>query len=98
MIVYDMFDLSGRTALVTGGSQGLGKAMARGFAQAGADVVICSRSEDKLQAALDEILDGTDRKGAYFVADLSRRQGSAELAQACLEKMGRVDILVNNAG
>ena len=50
-----LFDLSGRVALVTGGSKGLGKAMARGFAEAGADVVIASRHEDELKAALAEI-------------------------------------------
>ena len=50
-----LFDLSGRVALVTGGSKGLGKAMALGFAQAGADVVISSRHENELQAAAREI-------------------------------------------
>src|SRR5262245_26662841 len=50
-----MFDLTGKAALVTGGSKGLGKAMARGLAEAGADVVISSRHEDELRAALDEV-------------------------------------------
>ena len=50
-----LFDLSGRAALVTGGSKGLGKAMALGFAQAGADVFISSRHENELQAAAREI-------------------------------------------
>ena len=54
------FDLSGRVALVTGGSKGLGKAMALGFAQAGADVVISSRHEKELVAAVKEIRSGTD--------------------------------------
>lgn len=98
MSILDQFSLAGRVALVTGGSQGLGKAMARGFAEAGADVVICSRREDKLKTALDEILAGTGRKGEFIVADLATREASAALAAAALEKMGRVDILVNNAG
>jgi NAD(P)-dependent dehydrogenase (short-subunit alcohol dehydrogenase family) len=94
----DLFDLSGRVALVTGGSKGLGKAMARGFALAGADVVISSRNADELQKAMAEILDGTERHGVSIVADLARREDSERLAQSALEKLGRVDILVNNAG
>ena len=92
------FDLSGKVALVTGGSKGLGKAMARGFAEAGADVVISSRHENELRAALDEILQGTGRRGRYVVADMSRRAEATRLAKTALELMGRVDVLVNNAG
>jgi len=61
---HDLFNLSGKVALVTGGSKGLGKAMARVFSQAGADVVISSRTEGDLRAALDEVLTGTGRKGS----------------------------------
>ncbi len=93
-----IFDLTGKVALVTGGSKGLGKAMARGLAEAGADVVISSRHEDELRRALDEILSGTGRRGKYVVADLSRRDEAKRLAKAALDQMGRVDILVNNAG
>ena len=59
----NLFDLTGKVALVTGGSKGLGKAMARGLALAGADIAICSRSEAELKPALEEILAGTGRKG-----------------------------------
>ena len=93
-----LFDLSGRVALVTGGSKGLGKAMARGFARAGADVVISSRHQDELDRALVEILEGTDSKGLALVADLTRREEAEDLARRTLEAMGRVDVLVNNAG
>ncbi len=93
-----LFDLSGRVALVTGGSKGLGKAMARSFAEAGADIVISSRHEDELAPALAEITQGTTSKGCYFVADMTNRDDVNRLAQQALEKMGRVDILVNNAG
>jgi NAD(P)-dependent dehydrogenase (short-subunit alcohol dehydrogenase family) len=92
------FDLSGRAALVTGGSKGLGLAMARIFAQAGADVVISSRHENELQAALKEILAGTTSRGAYFVADMARRDEARRLAEQATAAFGRVDILVNNAG
>jgi NAD(P)-dependent dehydrogenase (short-subunit alcohol dehydrogenase family) len=97
-MAQNLFNLAGRVALVTGGSKGLGKAMARAFAEAGADVVICSRHENELQSALKEILDGTGRKGRYVVADMRQRDDVKRLARAALEQMGRVDILVNNAG
>jgi len=93
-----LFDLTGRVALVTGGNKGLGKAMARGFAEAGADVLIASRHGDELRAALDEILTGTGRRGAYIVADMSNRDDVQKMAQTAIGTMGRVDILVNNAG
>jgi NAD(P)-dependent dehydrogenase (short-subunit alcohol dehydrogenase family) len=94
----NLFKLGGKVALVTGGSKGLGKAMARGLAEAGADVVISSRHEEELRPALEEILKGTGRRGQYVVADMARRDDVARLARTALDKMGRVDILVNNAG
>ncbi len=94
----DTFNLKGRVALITGGSKGLGKAMARGFALAGADIVISSRHENELQTALSEITAGTQARGAYCVADMFQRSESARLAAFAAEKMGRVDILINNAG
>jgi NAD(P)-dependent dehydrogenase (short-subunit alcohol dehydrogenase family) len=94
----DLFNLKGKVALVTGGSKGLGKAMARGLAEAGADIVVSSRHENELKPALEEILQGTERKGRYFVADMSRRAEVLRLARTALEEMGRIDILVNNAG
>src|SRR4029079_2682038 len=94
----DLFDLTGRVALVTGGNKGLGKAMARGLAEYGADVVIASRHELELKAALDEILAGTGRRGAYCVADMASRADVKNLAPVALDTTGQVDILVNNAG
>ena len=93
-----LFDLSGRVALVTGGSKGLGKAMARGFAEAGANVVISSRHEAELKAAAAEIAAGTKAKVVYFVADMTNRADVRKLADSALAAMGKVDILVNNAG
>lgn len=97
-MALDIFNLTGKTALVTGGSKGLGKAMARGLAQAGADVIISSRHEDELRPALDEILQGTSRHGHFIVADMSRRDEVHQLARSALERMGHIDILINNAG
>jgi NAD(P)-dependent dehydrogenase (short-subunit alcohol dehydrogenase family) len=93
-----LFDLTGKVALVTGGNKGLGKAMARGFAEAGADIVIASRHEEELKSALDEILSGTGRSGVYFVADMANREDVKRLAKSAAEQMGKIDILVNNAG
>jgi len=94
----DIFKIKDRVALVTGGSKGLGKAMARGLAEAGADIIISSRHEEELRPALDEILKGTGRRGIFVVADMAKRSDVKRLADTALEKMGRVDILVNNAG
>jgi NAD(P)-dependent dehydrogenase (short-subunit alcohol dehydrogenase family) len=98
MNVNHLFDLTGKVALVTGGSKGLGKAMARALAEAGADIIISSRTESELRKALDEILTGTGRKGKYIVADMTQREDVKRLAKAAIEFLGRVDILVNNAG
>lgn len=93
-----LFDLSGRVALVTGGSKGLGKSMARIFAEAGADVVISSRHENELKPALEEILAGTNCRGKYVVADMTKRADGDRLAKEALAAMGRVDIVIDNAG
>src|SRR5947199_10817 len=91
----NLFDLTGKVALVTGGSKGLGKAMARGLAEAGADVVISSRHEEELRPALDEILQGTGRRGKLVVADMGRREDVDRLARTALDQMGRFGIMVN---
>lgn len=97
-MALEIFNLAGKVALVTGGSKGLGLAMARGLAEAGADIVISSRHENELRGALDDILRGTGRRGCFVVADMGRREDVNKLAKNALDKMGRVDILVNNAG
>ena len=93
-----LFDLTGRVALVTGGSKGLGKAMAAIFAEAGAAVVISSRHEHELQAAAGEIRAARGARVEYVVADMTRRDDVRRLAEAALDRLGKVDILVNNAG
>lgn len=93
-----LFDLTGKRALVTGGGRGLGKAMARGFAECGADVLICSRSEGELAAAVQEIGEGLDGSVEYRIVDMANRFSVDALAKSALEHFGTVDILVNNAG
>src|SRR5215472_6226649 len=93
-----LFDLSGKAALVTGGSKGLGLRMACAFAAAGADIFICSRNEDELKTAAAEIGDGLKIRVAYATADLADPAQSEKLGEEALARLGRVDILVNNAG
>ncbi|MGO8689008.1 MAG: SDR family NAD(P)-dependent oxidoreductase [Thermoguttaceae bacterium] len=93
-----LFDLTGRVALVTGGSKGLGKAMATIFARAGAGVVISARHEDELAAAAAEIGDAGGARVECVVADMTRRDDVRRLADAAVAALGKVDILVNNAG
>jgi len=93
-----LFDLRGRVALITGGSKGIGQAIARGFAEAGADVVISSRHEDDLRAAAADIRHGLDTGVATIVADMTKRDDVKRLAETAAHAFGRIDILVNNAG
>lgn len=92
------FDLTGRVALVTGGSKGLGAALARALALAGADVIVSARHEDELKNALTSILEGTQVRGAHIVADFSSRESAEATAEQAIATFGRIDILVNNAG
>ena len=93
-----MFDLTGRTSLVTGGSKGLGKAIARAFAEAGAAVFLCSRNESELRAAAAEIGRDLQVRVEWAVADLSDAAQTGQLAEAARSRFGGIDILVNNAG
>jgi NAD(P)-dependent dehydrogenase (short-subunit alcohol dehydrogenase family) len=95
---HKLFDLTGRVALVTGGSRGLGKAMATIFAESGAAVVISSRHEDELKAAAAAIRAASAVRVEYVATDMTRRDDVHRLADTALERMGKVDILVNNAG
>jgi NAD(P)-dependent dehydrogenase (short-subunit alcohol dehydrogenase family) len=94
----NLFDLSGRVALITGGNKGLGLAMARGFAQAGAEIIIAARGQEQLADALPMILEGTSQRGVAIPFDASSRASVTGLAQTAIALMGRVDILINNAG
>ncbi len=93
-----IFNLSNRTALITGGSKGIGRAIAGGFAQAGAEVFLCGRREQPLAAAAEEIRAESGVRVEYTTADMALRDDVLRVARAAEQSFGRVDILVNNAG
>ncbi|HEY2321383.1 MAG TPA: SDR family oxidoreductase [Thermoanaerobaculia bacterium] len=94
------FDLSGRNAIVTGASQGLGLAIARAYVEAGASVAICARDESSLNTAVSE-LRSVARESQRIIArraDVAEETDVAAFVDFALRELGRVDILVNNAG
>ena len=93
----DLFDLSGRVAVVTGGGTGLGKGMAAGLAQAGALVVLASRRQDVVDRAAAEIR-ATGGKAEGMVVDVTRITDLPAFFEAVAKRHGQLDILVNNAG
>ena len=92
-----MNSLNGRVAVITGGSQGIGKAMARAFAREGAAVVISSRREEAIQAAVVELQQQTGGRIVGVQADVARREDADRTIASAVEQFGRLDILVNNA-
>lgn len=92
-----LFDLSGKVAIVTGGSRGLGREMVLAFAGAGADVVIASRKLEACQAIARDV-EQMGRKSLAVAAHVGHWNDNDKLADAAYAKFGRVDILVNNAG
>jgi len=95
--VKQLFDLTGQTALVTGGSRGLGLQMAHALGEAGARVMLSSRKADDLQEAVAE-LKAAGIEADYIAADCGKEEDIRRLAQETVKKMGRIDILINNAG
>jgi NAD(P)-dependent dehydrogenase (short-subunit alcohol dehydrogenase family) len=97
MSVLDRFRLDGKVAVVTGASSGLGAAFATGLAEAGADVAICARRTEKLQATRAEV-EALGRRCLAITADVAKPDDCARVVEETVGGLGRVDILVNNAG
>src|SRR3954452_14384287 len=97
MSVLDRFRLDGKVAVVTGASSGLGTAFAKGLAQAGADVAICARRTNRLEAVRDDI-EALGRRCVAVTADVSNPDDCTRVIRETVAELGRVDILVNNAG
>src|SRR5476649_87148 len=90
--------LKGKTALVTGGSEGIGKGIALALAKEGVDVAICARRKAPLEAAAAEIAKATGRKIVAIPADLTKDEDAKNFIAQGHAALGRVDIMVNNAG
>ncbi|HZN32148.1 MAG TPA: SDR family NAD(P)-dependent oxidoreductase [Xanthobacteraceae bacterium] len=90
--------LDGKTALVTGGSEGIGKGIALALAKEGVDVAICARRKEPLEKAAAEIKKETNRKVVPIVADLTKDADARNFVEQGHKALGRVDIMVNNAG
>ncbi|WP_006242537.1 SDR family NAD(P)-dependent oxidoreductase [Mycolicibacterium tusciae] len=94
----ELFDLTDRVVLVTGGSRGLGREMALAAAQCGADVVIASRKYEACVATADEITAATGRAALPYAVHVGRWDELDGLVDAAYERFGKVDVLINNAG
>src|SRR4051812_30038286 len=97
MGVLDRFRLDGKRALVTGGSRGLGRAMAQALAEAGADLVLVGRDADNLGKARDE-LGALGRRIDAVQADLTTGEEAERLCDVVLEQHAPIDIVINNVG
>ena len=97
MNVRQLLDLSGRVAIITGGSVGLGRQMAEGLAEMGAHIVLCARKKERCEQAAQQIAQ-LGVKTLAFGCDVKNPSEIQQLADAVLAQFGRIDILINNAG
>jgi NAD(P)-dependent dehydrogenase (short-subunit alcohol dehydrogenase family) len=93
-----LFDLTGRVAVVTGGSKGLGYAMAAGLASAGADVALVSRHLDEAKSASEQIATAFGTRAIGVRADVAVEADTVAMVDRVLRELGRIDVLVNSAG
>jgi len=94
----DHFDLTGKVAVVTGGSRGLGRSIVQGLADAGADVVIASRKLDNCQRVAAEVQESTGRRTQAIRCHVGHWNDCDRLVETVYESFGRIDVFVNNAG
>lgn len=92
------FDLTGKSAIVTGGSKGLGLAMAAGLASAGANILIVNRNAEEGAQAAQQLIDDYGVKAISFAADITSQQSAEAMAQLALDTFGQIDVLINSAG
>jgi NAD(P)-dependent dehydrogenase (short-subunit alcohol dehydrogenase family) len=93
-----LFNLTGKVAVITGGSRGIGRAIAQTLAEAGADVVIASRKLEVCEKAAGEITKSTGRRAIAMACHVGKWNECDQLIDATVKELGRLDILVNNAG
>lgn len=92
------FDLTGKSAIITGGSKGLGLAMAEGLASAGADVMIVNRTEQDGKTVARQLASDYGIRAEAFVADITSPTDTEAMVKAAIDHFGKVDILINSAG
>jgi len=92
------FDLSGKVAVITGGSKGLGEAMAAGLASAGANLILVSRNDAEAKAKAVKLAKEYDCNAIGFAADVSKQADMEAMVAEAIDTLGQVDILINNAG
>ncbi|MEO8650314.1 MAG: glucose 1-dehydrogenase [Acidobacteriota bacterium] len=95
--IQQLFDLTGTTAIVTGGSRGIGKEIAEGLAEAGASLMLCSRRSEWMDETAEEFRT-RDFAIEAVIADVSKPEDVKRVVDAAIDRYGRVDILINNAG
>jgi NAD(P)-dependent dehydrogenase (short-subunit alcohol dehydrogenase family) len=95
--VRQLFDLTGRVAFITGGSIGLGRQMAQGLAEMGANLVLCARKKERCESAAEE-LKAHGVKTLPLACDVTNPASIQEAVQTAVSQFGRIDILINNAG
>ncbi|WJE16527.1 SDR family oxidoreductase [Halobacillus sp. ACCC02827] len=98
MHVMELFDLSGKTAIVTGGGRGLGEQIAAGLAEAGANIVVCSRKQDACETVASSLKEKTGVKTLGMACDVTDPSQVEAVIAAVREQFGTIDILVNNSG
>ena len=97
MNLSSKYSLEDKVAIVTGAGRGIGKAISLGFADAGADVVVCSRTPEQLEEVAEEIK-GCGRRALALPTDITKKKDVDNLVQKTINEFGKIDILVNNVG
>ncbi|MYL40067.1 SDR family oxidoreductase [Virgibacillus salexigens] len=98
MSVTELFNLAGKTAIITGGGRGLGAHIAEAYAESGANVILCSRKIDACKEKSEELMQRFDIDALACECDISKQEDVKKVVEATVEHFGRIDILVNNSG
>ncbi|MEM2982622.1 MAG: SDR family NAD(P)-dependent oxidoreductase, partial [Candidatus Bathyarchaeia archaeon] len=96
--MQDLFSLKGKVAIITGGNSGIGKGIAQGFAEAGSNIVIAARNQEKTSLAIQEIEDEYGVKAIGIQVDVKNEDQIQMMVERTLDDFGQINILVNNAG
>ncbi|MTA43668.1 MAG: SDR family NAD(P)-dependent oxidoreductase, partial [Actinobacteria bacterium] len=94
----DLFDLTGKVAIVTGSTKGIGRAMVQGLAESGAKVVISSRKQDLCDEVAAEVAASTGQETLGLACHVGDWEGIPSFVEAVIARFGKIDVLVNNAG